>query len=130
MYALCPCDSNKPYAQCCEPYLAGKQVAPTPETLMRSRYTAFVKRKFSYLMKTMQGEAAKSFDIAAVRRDAPLIQWLKLEVIRADTQDDLGVVEFKAYFRYRNAQSVLHEVSQFAKVAGEWFYISGIVAPV
>ncbi len=125
MPTLCPCDSNKSYTECCEPYLTGKQTAPTPEALMRSRYTAFAKRKFAYLVKTMRGEAARAFDITAVRRDAPLIQWLKLEVIRAEEQGDSGVVEFKAHFRYHNKPSVLHEVSRFEKVQGHWFYVSG-----
>ena len=42
---LCPCDSGRPYAACCAPWHAGLNVgmhAPSPEALMRSRYSAFV----------------------------------------------------------------------------------------
>ena len=53
MPKLCPCGSHKSYSGCCEPYLSGQKAALTPEALMRSRYSAFTKRKFSYLTKTM-----------------------------------------------------------------------------
>ena len=125
MPAMCPCGSNKSYEDCCEPYLTGQQTAATPEALMRSRYSAFAKRKFAYLAKTMKGEAAKVFDISAARSDAPLIQWLKLEVIRSEEQGDAGLVEFKAHFKYRNKSGILHEVSRFKKDDGAWFYIRG-----
>lgn len=125
MSTRCPCHSHQLYAECCEPYLTGKHTAPTAEALMRSRYTAFAKRKFAYLVKTMKGAAAKAFNIAAAKKDAPFIHWLKLEVIHAQEQNDAGVVEFKAHFQYQNTTSVLHEESQFLKINGEWFYVSG-----
>jgi len=40
----CPCSSNKPYAECCEPYHNGA-VEPTAESLMRARFSAYVKGK-------------------------------------------------------------------------------------
>lgn len=120
---LCPCCSSHAYATCCEPYLSGKQKAPTPEALMRSRYTAFAKRKFAYLVATMRREAAAQFDLAAARREAPWIHWTKLEVVRAEAQGDSGVVEFNAHCRFNNKASVLHEISRFEKIDGVWFYV-------
>ncbi len=121
--AACYCGSDQEYKNCCEPYLSGKQKAPTPEALMRSRYTAFAKRKFAYLSKTIKGPAAKEFDISAARRDAPLIKWLKLEVLRAEETGDQGLVEFNAHFRFQGKVSMMHEVSRFEKMDGEWFYV-------
>jgi SEC-C motif-containing protein len=126
MPKLCPCSSNKFYANCCKPYLTGKQIAPTPEALMRSRYTAFSKHQFSYLAKTMSGEAAKAFNLVAAKQAAPFMQWTKLEVIRTQEQGDIGVVEFAAHFRDNNQDGIIHEVSQFQKVEGQWFYIDGL----
>ena len=67
--------------------------------------------------------------MAAAREDAPFVQWLKLEVIRSETQGDTGVVEFKAYYQYRGQSSILHEISQFKSLniqedsfQGEWNY--------
>ena len=44
-HAPCPCDSGQTYVDCCGPWHAGLAQglhAPTPETLMRSRYSAYV----------------------------------------------------------------------------------------
>ncbi len=120
---LCPCGSAQAEIQCCLPYLKGEKTAPTPEALMRSRYTAFAKRKFAYLSKTMQGPIAQQFDLTAARRDAPFIQWLKLEVLGSREEENQGWVEFKAHFRFHGRVSVLHEKSQFVKTAGIWFYV-------
>jgi SEC-C motif-containing protein len=38
----CPCGSQKPFSDCCEPYVSGAEAAPTAEALMRSRYSAYV----------------------------------------------------------------------------------------
>ena len=37
----CPCGSGNALAECCGKYISGVAHAPTAETLMRSRYTAF-----------------------------------------------------------------------------------------
>ena len=58
----CPCGSNKPFAQCCEPYLQGKAIAPTPEALMRSRYSAYAMHQFDYIENTMKGAPLKNFN--------------------------------------------------------------------
>ena len=35
--SLCPCGSGRPYEECCETYIEGRETAPTAEALMRSR---------------------------------------------------------------------------------------------
>lgn len=47
----CPCHSNLPYNQCCQPYHQG-QLAPTPLALMRSRYAAYAVGHVSYIIRT------------------------------------------------------------------------------
>ncbi len=39
--ANCYCGSSTPFEDCCQVYLKGTQKAPTAETLMRSRYSAY-----------------------------------------------------------------------------------------
>jgi len=46
---LCPCESGLPFKLCCQPYIEHCSVTPTAETLMRSRYTAFVLLNEEYL---------------------------------------------------------------------------------
>jgi len=38
----CPCASGRPYAECCERYHSGAP-EPTAESLMRARFSAYVK---------------------------------------------------------------------------------------
>lgn len=40
----CPCGSGRPYTDCCEPYHNGG-LEPTAESLMRARFSAYVKGK-------------------------------------------------------------------------------------
>lgn len=93
---------------------------------MRSRYTAFAKRKFAYLAKTMQGQATKEFDLQQAQKEAPFIKWLKLEVLYTEATQNKGIVEFKAYFRFNNQNAILHEISQFECLEGVWFYVGKI----
>ena len=39
----CPCASGRLYADCCEPYHCGSALEPTAESLMRARFSAYVK---------------------------------------------------------------------------------------
>jgi len=46
---ICPCGSARSYADCCGPVIAGAQRAGTAEQVMRSRYTAYVKKELAWL---------------------------------------------------------------------------------
>ncbi|WP_416140975.1 YchJ family protein [Marinimicrobium sp. C6131] len=50
-HPICSCGSQAAYKECCGQYHSGTP-APTPETLMRSRFSAFVQNKADYLMAT------------------------------------------------------------------------------
>ena len=50
-HPICPCGSQATYKECCGQYHSGAP-APTPEALMRSRFSAFVQNKTDYLMAT------------------------------------------------------------------------------
>ena len=50
---ICPCGSTKPYADCCRPLIAGDRRAETAEQLMRSRYTAYVKKELAWLRESL-----------------------------------------------------------------------------
>ncbi len=47
----CPCHSGKKYKKCCRPYHSG-QAAPSPEALLRSRFSAYALNNVTYLMDT------------------------------------------------------------------------------
>lgn len=117
----CPCGSQKPYAECCEPFINGKASAPSPEALMRSRYTAYVKLSPKYLHDTLAPEARHDFKESDVREWAAQSEWLGLEILKAEG----NTVEFIAKYKAQGKVLEHHEVSTFRKEGGKWFFVDG-----
>lgn len=128
----CPCGrapGGKPgkaalsYADCCGRYLAPASSAPAPdaESLMRSRYTAFVGERADYLQATWHPSTrptALDFDTGT--------RWLGLEVrSHRSTGADRAEVEFVARYRVGGRAVRLHETSRFVREGGRWFYVDG-----
>ncbi|MCB1110431.1 MAG: SEC-C domain-containing protein [Chlamydiia bacterium] len=120
----CPCGSGKDYKQCCGLYIEGNEDAPTPEALMRSRYTAYTRNNLDYIEKTMRGEALERFD----RSRGEGVEWIQLTVLFAEEKGDEGTVQFIATFRYQGKEQMMHEVSSFERIQGKWYYTKGIVS--
>ena len=51
---LCPCGSGKCYGECCEPVIKGSIKAPTAESLMRARYSSYVKHEIDSIIKSCE----------------------------------------------------------------------------
>ena len=122
----CPCTSDLPYAECCQPWHRGyaeQRFAPTPEALMRSRYAAYVLGLLDYLLATWHPSTAPG-DL-----ELPPLKWLGLEVRTSEASGDAGVVEFVARYRDSSGKAErLHETSRFVREAGQWLYIDGVFA--
>ena len=121
----CPCGRRGPrgaalaLAHCCGRYLHAWDTAPAPdaESLMRSRYTAFVQERADYLQATWHAStrpAALDFDAGA--------KWLGLAV-RAHRAmgEDRAEVEFVARYRLGGRAVRLHERSRFVREGGRWY---------
>lgn len=124
----CPCQSQKLFADCCEPYLRGNDFPPTPLALMRSRYSAYTLADINYIQRTMQGPALQGFNAERARQGAEQVHWLKLIIVDAPTinkNDTIGHVEFMAFFIENSTRCFIHERSEFRKIDGKWFYIRG-----
>ena len=122
-HAACPCDSGQTYGSCCGLWHAGlsaKLHAPTPEALMRSRYSAYVLGLLDYLLATWHPSTAPG-DL-----ELSPVKWLGLEVRHAQATGDAGVVEFVARYRDSGKGVRLHEISRFVREAGRWLYIDGV----
>ena len=127
--ALCPCGRKdarqRPlaYADCCGHYLDHWADTPAPdaESLMRSRYTAFVRERADYLRATWHPQhcpATLDFD--------PGTKWLGLEVREHRvTGPDQAEVEFVARYRVGGRAVRLHERSRFVRQGGRWVYVDG-----
>ncbi len=114
----CPCGLPQAYDQCCGRYHSGT-AAPTAEALMRSRYSAFVKRDEAYLLRTWHPRTRP----ARVEFD-PGMRWTGLEILGTGDGSPFhtsGTVTFRASFRGGS----LHERSRFERVDGAWVYVHG-----
>jgi SEC-C motif domain protein len=129
----CPCgrlsSSRKPLAaiECCGRFINHFEDTPAPdaESLMRSRYTAFVLEHADYLLATWHASRRPSsidFD--------PHVKWLGLEVRQHRVLDAAHAeVEFVARQKSPGTAAVrLHERSRFVKdgdAPGRWCYVDG-----
>lgn len=123
----CPCGSTKTYSKCCAVYIDGKKSPPSPEMLMRSRYTAYTQANIDYIAQTMKGAAAKDFFSAETKRWAEHVKWLGLTILHISPieNNDHGFVEFKIDYLFNGKRQGLHEISEFRYEEGKWFYIDG-----
>ena len=111
----CPCGLPETYDACCGRFHRGEATAPTPELLMRSRYTAFAVGDAGYLLSTWHPSTRPpTLDLA----DGPT--WTGLEVLEATggLLDTTGVVRFRA----SSDAGVLEERSRFVRDGGRWSY--------
>lgn len=121
----CPCGTGLTYGECCGKYHRGA-VAPTAETLMRSRFTAFAVGDEDYLLRTWAPEdRPETLDLSGSG-----VRFYRLDVL--DVQgggplDETGVVEFRAFYKGA-AKGSQHERSAFRREAGQWVYSAGEVS--
>jgi len=127
--AKCPCGSGQPLAGCCGPYLGDARPAPTPEALMRSRYSAFVLHNWPYLLQTWAPGCRQEHTPESLAA-GPHPAWVRLEIVSAPLPEiDKGMVEFKAWHRDGDSLHCLHERSRFVKLDGRWYYREGELFP-
>jgi SEC-C motif domain protein len=126
----CPCGrlaAGKvlPYAVCCGRWLetqAQLALPPDAQSLMRSRYSAFVLEREAYLLASWAPEQRP----ARVEFE-PGVKWLGLEVReQRQTGAQTAEVEFVARQKPLHGPAVrLHERSRFVCEDGRWLYVDG-----
>ncbi len=124
----CPCQSGNPFHQCCEPIITGVKQAETAEQLMRARYTAFTRIEMDFIEKTHDPKTRHEVDREENRRWAETTNWKGLEILetkQGGNDDKVGTVEFKAKFMTDDGLQVHHELSQFRKQDGIWYFSDG-----
>lgn len=123
----CPCGIQKSYEECCGPLHEGAK-AETAEELMRSRYSAFVKKNIDYIGATHL-PGTTDFDPTEAKEWADTSIWNGLEIVKTEKglkDDKFGVVEFKALYSDKNDNNyVHHEVAKFKKQDDTWYYDDG-----
>lgn len=114
----CPCGSGIEYSVCCSPVLSGAVKARAAEQLMRSRYSAYVKRDVDYLVSTTHPDSRTPDLASSIESWMNQVQWVRLHVLKADRDR----VEFMAEYMAAGKPGQHHENSLFKKHKGEWFY--------
>lgn len=119
---MCLCGSGHAVEACCGQFYAGAG-APDAESLMRSRYSAFVLGLEDYLLATWHPDTRP----AVLELDAePPPQWLGLTIRSHTPIDDAhATVEFVARYKLNGRAFKLHEISRFERVGTRWFYVDG-----
>lgn len=123
----CPCGSGSGsgYGICCGRFIDGTDWPDTAEILMRSRYTAYVKKCERYLLQTWH---ASSRPAQLDLHQDVATKWLDLTILDTrlgGTGDEEGTVEFVARYKNNGKMFRLHECSHFRKEDGQWFYLNG-----
>ncbi|MBE0462011.1 MAG: YchJ family protein [Halomonadaceae bacterium] len=122
----CPCGTGLSTDLCCARYHNG-ELAPTPEALMRSRYSAFALNLCDYLLATWH-VSTRPVDLSP----DPYTQWKGLSIIKkvpdfkeGPSQADVGYIQFFAYFKERARWHRLEENSRFVFEQSRWWYMDG-----
>ena len=131
--SACPCQSGKEYDDCCGPIISGTRAAPTAEALMRSRYSAYATGKIDYLSESLHPDSHDDYDPQAVAQWANNAEWLKLEIVKTSgggELDNKGTVEFIATYREKGVTHAHHELAEFDRLDGKWYFTDGkLVTP-
>jgi SEC-C motif-containing protein len=128
----CPCGSGGTYAACCEPFIEGKAQSPTAEALLRSRYSAFTRKKVDYILATHHSSTRGEVSRESVQAWADRAEWVGLEVLGREAggpSDDEGVVRFVARYRERGAVVNHAEDARFAREEGAWRFVTSASPP-
>ncbi len=130
---LCPCGTQNPYSECCEPAIKGTASPASAVALMRARYTAFARQEIDYLMQTLSPARKLDIDRQGVEEWSRNTAWTGLEIVASDKggpEDDTGSVEFIARFREGDETKEHHELATFVKQKGKWLFDDGKAPPV
>lgn len=124
--SACPCGRGQPYDRCCGALHRGAPAADA-ETLMRSRYSAFVVGDAAYLLATWHPRTRPdglSLDEPAGQRT----QWLGLSVnSHRVTGADTAEVAFVARYKVGGGSAVrMAEHSRFERIDNRWYYLDAI----
>ena len=129
---LCPCGSNSAYAECCQPLIQNAQRAATAEQLMRSRYSAFVKKELDYILTSLHPEHRSDYDEKSTRAWAESAEWQGFKIVNTiagGAEDSEGQVEFVVSYIEKGIRQEHHELSTFKKEQDAWYFTTGKIMP-
>ncbi len=129
---LCPCGSNIGYDSCCRPIITGENKAKTAEQLMRSRYSAYVKKEIGYILTSLHPDHRAGYDENSSRAWAESAEWQGIRILKTvagGEGDSEGQVEFVVSYTEKGLRQEHHELSTFRKKDGLWYFATGKTMP-
>lgn len=124
----CPCGTGQTYLECCQPIIAGTRQALTAEQLMRARYSAYTQVEMDFLQASLHPDRRSDNDGEGAQDWAENSTWHGLEVVATQAggpDDDQGRVEFIASYTHEGEEQAYHEVAEFDRVDGSWYFREG-----
>jgi len=128
----CTCGSGLAYSECCGPVIKGDRPAETAEQIMRARYSAYAKNELDYLFASLHPAHRSDYDAKSTRAWAERSEWHKLEILQTSggrPEDSEGKVEFIATYTEGGIKRDHHEIANFEKDSGVWYFVSGEAVP-
>jgi SEC-C motif-containing protein len=134
MSTVCPCRKldkiQLTYEECCAPFITHQKLAPTAESLMRARYTAYAKLAIDFVDQTQIAVEPNDFNKDEALKWAQGSEWLGLEIkskSKGEEKDLTGIVEFIAHYKDKESGKDLihHETSLFSHEKDGWKFKQG-----
>jgi SEC-C motif-containing protein len=110
------------------PFLSGQSKPATAAELMASRYVAYATGAIDYLLETHDPKTRATVDRNAAVSWSKDSEWHGLEIVRTEQggpTDETGEVEFIARYSRGGGEHVHHELAQFRRIDGRWFFVDG-----
>jgi SEC-C motif-containing protein len=129
---FCPCGSRVSYDLCCLPLITGERKAITAEQLMRSRYSAYVKKEIGYILTSLHPDHRADYDEKSSKAWAESAEWHGISILKAvggGADDEEGQVEFAVSYTEKGLKQEHHELSTFKKKDGTWYFATGKTMP-
>ncbi len=128
----CPCGSGRPYEECCQIYHSGQSWPGDAESLVRSRYCAYVRHQWQYLVDTqLPNPQEPGLSAEELQQRAGHVDWQGLNIVGSgisEDEDERGApfVNFYAYYRLPDGLHQIGEHSIFTEQDGKLFYAAGV----
>lgn len=125
---LCPCGSEKEYKFCCELLIKNKKKPSSALELMKSRFSAYAKKKPKYIVKTTHPDNRSLYPEEEILDWMENCKFFELEILSHRERESDAFVEFIAY--YRDGYGLPHEhheYSLFKKIGQLWYFEEGEV---
>lgn len=134
-FSLCPCGSGLSYDACCSLYHQGTRTPENALLLMKSRYSAYARHQYDYIMSTTHPKSRLYLKNQVlwrneIKRFSSATKFIKLEIFDYSPGTTESFVTFGAYLQQGEADISFKEISRFILENHKWYYMDGQLVPL